>query len=318
LTRKRNTFTLATIALTATLVLAPTAAADEPDAHQDAELSSREVPAPDTGGVEILKQDPDGAAMAGASFTLLTATGTQAATGTTDSTGTLSFTDLDAGVYRLTETSSGSDLHDIAADQDIIVTTDATATVTVIDPFKPADLTLTKTDQDTGEPLADAVITITSADSAVTFTLTTGDDGTAHLELPVTTRTGTDYTATETHAPPGYTLNDSSVTITAEPAAAVSVTLTNTRTEQENPTEPASPSPPTEPDDDGAAEPTPVSTDQPQEAVPQGDGDFLAETGTFAATLVTLIALIVMTVGVGLVVVGYLQAKNSGRNQQQD
>ena len=48
----------------------------------------------------------------------------------------MAFTDLAPGVYRLKETASGSPLHDVVADQDVIVTAGATAHLTITDLFK--------------------------------------------------------------------------------------------------------------------------------------------------------------------------------------
>ncbi|WP_329620094.1 MSCRAMM family protein [Streptomyces sp. NBC_01255] len=80
-----------------------------------------------TGGVRILKQDPEGALLAGAAFTLADATGKETAHGTTNAEGQLAFVDLAAGIYRLREISSGSPIHDVVADQDVIVTPRADA-----------------------------------------------------------------------------------------------------------------------------------------------------------------------------------------------
>ncbi|WP_053924645.1 SpaA isopeptide-forming pilin-related protein [Streptomyces chattanoogensis] len=75
--------------------------------------------------------------------------------------------------------------------------------MTITDPFKPAELIVKKTDKGSGEPLAGAVINITPAgDDGETVTLTTSKDGTAKVKLPISSRTGTNYTATETRPPP--------------------------------------------------------------------------------------------------------------------
>ncbi|MFI1886014.1 collagen binding domain-containing protein [Streptomyces jumonjinensis] len=179
--------------------------------------------APATGGIRIIKKDPGGALLPGASFTLVDSTGTQAGTGTTDAAGRLDFQELGPGVYRLKESSSGSPLHEVVADQDVIVPPGVMVPLTIVDPFKPAGLTVTKTDRTTGKPLAGAVINITPHGGGRAFTLTTGKDGTAKTTLPVTVRTGTPYTATETRAPAGYRLNPTPVRITAKPGAPVTL-----------------------------------------------------------------------------------------------
>ncbi|MFD8968796.1 SpaA isopeptide-forming pilin-related protein [Streptomyces sp. NPDC059568] len=57
-----------------------------------------------------------------------------------------------------------------------------------------------------------------------------GKNDTATALLPVTSRTGTPYTATETKAPAGYQLDSKPVKFTAEAGSPVTVTLTNTKT----------------------------------------------------------------------------------------
>ncbi|WP_371589075.1 MSCRAMM family protein [Streptomyces virginiae] len=218
-----------------------------------------EAPEPQPGTVEITKKDPDGALLAGAEFNLLdTLNGTKALTGKTNADGILRFESVAPGVWRLKETATGSPIHDLAPDQDVIVTPGQTVKLAVVDPFKPADLTVTKTDKASGKPLAGAVINITPASGdGKPVTLTTGKDGTATTELPVAARAGTSYTATETKAPDGYQLNSTPVKITAKPGAPVTATFTNTKKEQ--PTQPpTTPAPtPTTPPATPSGKPTP-------------------------------------------------------------
>ncbi|WP_112463504.1 SpaA isopeptide-forming pilin-related protein [Streptomyces sp. ICC4] len=220
----------ATTLATSTLIWAPTAFANAPE--------------PQPGTVEITKNDPDGALLAGAEFSLLdTLNGTKALTGKTNAEGILRFEDVAPGVWRVKETSTGSPIHDLAPDQDVIITPGQAVKLTIIDHFKPADLTVTKTDKTSGKPLAGAVINITSASGdGRPVTLTTGKDGTASTKLPVAARAGTVYTATETKAPEGYQLNSAPVKITAKPGAPATAAFTNTKKEQ--PTQPpATPTP---------------------------------------------------------------------------
>ncbi|MEU7148702.1 SpaA isopeptide-forming pilin-related protein [Streptomyces sp. NPDC045456] len=208
---------------------------------------------PETGGVEISKKDPDGRSMPGASFNLLDDAGKEAASGRTDSQGRLAFQDLDIGIYRLKETSSGSPLHTVAADQDVIVNPGTAARVTVIDPFKPAELTVEKTDKSSGKPLPGAVLNVTPAGSGgESATVTTGKNGTATVQLPVATRTGTPYKITETKAPAGYELDSASLKITAKPGTPEKVTLADTP--QHRPTHTPSPT---------ETAPTPTASDKP-------------------------------------------------------
>ncbi|MFD9715829.1 SpaA isopeptide-forming pilin-related protein [Streptomyces sp. NPDC059076] len=231
------------------LAWAPSAAAEtaSPSPVPTSGTAPRDTidPVAETGGIRILKKDPDGALLSGAAFALLDSTGNQVGAEATDAAGLLAFQDLDAGVYRLKETSSGSPLHDTVADQDIIVPPRTTVPLTIVDPFKPANLTVKKTDRGSGKPLAGAIINITPQSGGRTLTLTTGKDGTAQVALPVNTRTGTPYTATETRAPGGYHLNPKPVKITAKPGAPL--VLTHTSVKKTAPTTPPATPPHTTP-----------------------------------------------------------------------
>ncbi|MFG2978846.1 SpaA isopeptide-forming pilin-related protein [Streptomyces sp. NPDC048331] len=229
-----------------------------------------EAPEPQPGTVEITKKDPDGALLAGAEFNLLdTLNGTKALTGKTNADGVLRFEGVTPGVWRLKETATGSPIHDLAPDQDVIVTPGQTVKLAVVDPFKPADLTVTKTDKASGKPLAGAIINITPASGdGKPVTLTTGKDGTATSKLPVAARAGTSYTATETKAPDGYQLDSTPAKITAKPGAPVTAAFTNTKKEQptQPPTTPApTPTTPTTPPATPSGKPTPSTpaTSQP-------------------------------------------------------
>ncbi|MER6516676.1 SpaA isopeptide-forming pilin-related protein [Streptomyces sp. NPDC001553] len=240
-------------------VVAATVAALVASTLLSASTAWAEAPEPQPGTVEITKKDPDGALLAGAEFNLLdTLNGTKALTGKTSADGILRFEGITPGVWRLKETATGSPIHDLAPDQDVlIVTPGQTVKLAVVDPFKPADLTVTKTDKTSGKPLAGAVINITpTSGDGKPVTLTTGKDGTATAKLPVTARAGTSYTATEIKAPEGYQLNSTPVKITAKPGAPVAATFTNTK--KEPPTTPApTPTTPTTPPVTPSTKPTP-------------------------------------------------------------
>ncbi|MGQ4482641.1 SpaA isopeptide-forming pilin-related protein [Streptomyces sp. SAS_276] len=216
-------------ALTATLTCATAATAQPSEPTPSASASPAETPATDAGSVAITKKDTAGDILPGASFLLLDSTGQEAGRGKTDAQGKLTFPDLAPGVYRLKETDSGSPLHDVAADQDVIVTPGATAPVTVIDPFKPAHVTLKAKDNKTGKLLPGSTVNIGTGDTTL-LTLTTGPKGTASGDLPISSRT-TQFWVQQTKAPAGYTLYKPSKTFTAGPGAPVTVTVTNSKTE---------------------------------------------------------------------------------------
>ncbi|WP_328828428.1 MSCRAMM family protein [Streptomyces ureilyticus] len=268
-------------AVTGTLAWAPAASALS--AEPTPSTTATETP-DEAGGVAITKKDPAGDVMQGASFLLLDATGQETATGKTDAQGKLAFSDLTPGVYRLKETASGGPLHEVAADQDVIVTPGATAPVTVIDPFKPAHVTL-KADSKTGTLLPGSTVNIGSGDKTL-LTLTTGPKGTASGELPVSSRK-TEFWVKQIKAPGGYDLYKPAKTFTAGPGAPVTVTVTNTKTAtttKPTPTEkPAdkptdTPSTPTDKPTQNAAvgsKPNPTATDKPDtesSLVPSADG----------------------------------------------
>lgn len=81
---------------------------------------------------------PDGALLAGAEFNLLdTLNGTKALTGKTNADGVLRFEGVAPGVWRFKETATGSPIHDLAPDQNVVVTPGQAAKLAVVDPFKP-------------------------------------------------------------------------------------------------------------------------------------------------------------------------------------
>jgi len=220
-------------AMTGTVSLAPPASAQTPEPTPS--TSTAPLNAAETGGVTILKKDPGGDILAGATFTLLDSAGQQAASGKTNADGQLAFKDLAPGIYRLKEVSSGSPLHDIVDDQDVIVTPGADAPLTIIDPFKPAMLLVKTKDSKSGKLLPGSTVNIGTGDNTV-LTLTTGSTGTASAQLPVNSRTGTAFWAKQAKAPAGYDLSKLAKSFTAKPGSPVTVTVTNAKTTSTTPT----------------------------------------------------------------------------------
>jgi LPXTG-motif cell wall-anchored protein len=257
-------------AVTGTMVsaLAPAASAlssETTPAASVTPLSTAEI-----GGVTILKKDPAGDVLSGATFTLLDSTGQQAAAGTTSTDGRLAFQDLSPGVYRLKETSSGSPLHDVVDDQDVIVTPGAETPLTIIDPFKSASVVLKAKDDETGKLLAGSTVNIGSGDKTI-LTLTTGSDGTASGQLPVSARTGSDFWARQVKAPAGYEITTSTKTFKAKPGDPVTVPVTNAMKTNGTTATPTSSAKPT-PDVSTPGTSAPKQGDSPASSAPAQSG----------------------------------------------
>ncbi|MGW3692381.1 SpaA isopeptide-forming pilin-related protein [Streptomyces sp. NPDC005149] len=216
------------VAVAGTLSWAPTASAQPSEPTPSASAAPAETPAPDAGSVEITTKDTAADVLPGAAYLLLDPTGQKAGQGKTDAQGKLTFPDLPPGIFRLKETASGSPLHEVVADQDVIVTPGATTRLTITDPFKVAKVLLQAKDDKTGKFLPGATVNIGTGDSTL-LTLTTGAKGTATGELPVKSRK-TQFWVKEIKAPAGYDLYKPTKTFTAGPGAPVTVTVTNAKT----------------------------------------------------------------------------------------
>lgn len=238
-------------AVASTVSLAPAAAAQIPEPTQS--TSTVPLNAAETGGVTILKKDPGGDVLAGASFTLLDSTGQQAARGKTDADGQLAFEHLAPGVYRLKEVSSGSPLHDVVDDQDVIVTPGADSPLTITDPFKPAAVTLKAKDSKSDKLLPGSTVNIGTGDTTL-LTLTTGAGGTASAKLPINSRTGSHFWVKQTTATDGYDLYKPSKSFTAKPGSPVTVTVTNAKTTGTTPEPATSEKPSDKPADESTSD----------------------------------------------------------------
>lgn len=212
-------------AVTGTLSWAPAATAQPSDPTSAAPA---ETPAPDAGGVEITVKDTAGDVLPDAAFLLLDSAGQEAGRGKTDTQGKLAFPDLAPGIYRLKQTASGSPLHDVVDDQDVIVTPGADTPLTIIDPFKSASLLLKAKDDKTGKLLAGSTVNISSGDTTI-LTLTTGSDGSASGTLPINSRTGSTFWVKQVKAPAGYAVYTSAKKFKAKPGDPVTVTITNAK-----------------------------------------------------------------------------------------
>lgn len=194
---------------------------------------------PATGGVEIHKKDTEGSRLVGVTFQLLDSSGKVVKEGKTNKDGVLTFEGLAPGKYRLHESSTGDDSHELVSDQDVLIVAGQPGSakpITVIDPFKDAELVLKKVDKATGKPLANAVIEIDADDTDAAgkhkpgkkiTDVTTGKDGLAKLKLGVDVKAGNAYWAKEVKAPAHYQLNSAPERFLAKAGAVVNLTLTN-------------------------------------------------------------------------------------------
>ncbi|MFJ6574017.1 SpaA isopeptide-forming pilin-related protein [Streptomyces sp. NPDC091292] len=216
------------VAAAGTLTWVPTASAEPSEPTPLASAAPAETPAPDAGSVEITAKDTAGDVLPGAVFLLLDSAGQEAGRGQSDAQGKLTFPDLAPGVYRLKQTATGSPLHEVVADQDVIVTPGNATRLAITDPFKAAKVLLRAKDDKTGKLLPGATVNIGTGTSTL-LTLTTGAKGTASGELPVSSRR-TQFWVKEIKAPAGYDLYKPTKTFTAGPGAPVTVTVTNAKT----------------------------------------------------------------------------------------
>ncbi|MFD8613823.1 collagen binding domain-containing protein [Streptomyces sp. NPDC059631] len=219
------------VAMAGALTWAPAASAQPSEPSPPASAAHAEAPATDAGSVEITTKDTAGDFLPGAVFLLLDADGREAGRGQSDAQGKLVFPELAPGVYRLKQTASGDPLHEVVADRDLIVTPGAATRIAITDQFKAAKILLQVKDDKTGKLLPGATVNIGTGTSTL-LTLTTGPQGRASAEAPVSSRS-TRFWFKEITAPTGYDLHKPSITATATPGSSVTVTITNTATQTE-------------------------------------------------------------------------------------
>ncbi|MFJ1652650.1 SpaA isopeptide-forming pilin-related protein [Streptomyces sp. NPDC088337] len=286
------------VAAAGTLTWAPAASAEPSEPTPSASAAPAQTSAPDAGGVEITTKDTTGDALPGATFLLLDSAGQEAGRGQSDAQGKLTFPDLAPAIYRLKQTGTGSPLHEIVADQDVIVTPGATTRLTITDPFKAAKVLLQAKDDKTGKLLPGATMNIGTGTSTL-LTLTTGAKGTASGELPMSSRR-TQFWVKEIKAPTGYDLYKPTKTFTADSGAPVTVTVTNAKTATDPKPDPSdkpthkpadTPSSPGKPSSQtGGATSSASGSDTPEPdsssvaATPVGDSTPKAPTGSLAHT----------------------------------
>lgn len=185
---------------------------------------------PTSGGIQIYKTGDNGAALAGATFSVSDANGQQIGTITTDSQGYGSMDGLVPGTYYVQEISAPSGYSLDPTIHTVNVSLANTATLSLTNSSIKGYITIIKTNADPAKgnyPLTGAVFTIYSGSTAVD-TVTIAEDGTGKSkELPLGT-----YIIRETTPPQGFVAAaDQAVTITEENAVNglvdVSVTIPN-------------------------------------------------------------------------------------------
>ena len=121
---------------------------------------------------------------------------------TTNAQGEILIADLEPGVYSVKETATVADHILDPTEYHVELFPGQTSTITIQNDKRP-DLTIRKTDKDTGEPISGVTFRLNYADGPTITTEPTGDDGTVTIEnlLPGV------YTVTEQSVPEGYILD---------------------------------------------------------------------------------------------------------------
>lgn len=163
------------------------------------------------GAAVITKTDAGtGAALPGATFEVINASGATVATAKTGADGTVSFEDLQAGTYTIRETSAPTGYTlSVPNTQSLTVAAGQTANATFANEKIRGKIAIYKVDADSKEPLAGAAFSVTDANGNIVATLVTDANGTAETDwLPYGT-----YDVTETAAPDHYINSGASVTV---------------------------------------------------------------------------------------------------------
>ncbi|MBQ8616965.1 MAG: hypothetical protein IJ418_05555, partial [Clostridia bacterium] len=163
------------------------------------------------GAAVITKTDAStGAALPGATFEVINASGATVATAKTGADGTVSFEDLQAGTYTIRETSAPTGYTlSVPNTQSLTVVAGQTASATFANEKISGKIAIYKVDADSKEPLAGAAFSVIDAYGNTVATLVTDANGSAETGwLPYGT-----YDVTETAAPDHYINSGVSVTV---------------------------------------------------------------------------------------------------------
>ena len=179
-------------------------------ANDTAEFVFTNTPKP---GFKLIKTSADGSSLAGVTFRIARIEdGSRYLDRTTDENGEILVTDLEPGIYSVTETATLPDHILDTTEYHVELSPGKTAELRLTNDKRPS-LTIHKSDADTGTPVAGAVFTVKAADDSTINEVTTGPDGTATLEnlLPVV------YEVIEKSVPEPYLLDAPSQLITLQP-----------------------------------------------------------------------------------------------------
>ena len=172
---------------------------------------------------QLIKLSADGSRLAGVSFRIAKIEdGSHYLDRTTNAQGEILVADLEPGVYSVKETATVADHILDPTEYHVELFPGQTSTITIQNDKRP-DLTIRKTDKDTGEPISGVTFTLNYADGPIITTEPTGEDGTVTIEnlLPGV------YTVTEQSVPEGYILDTTPQQVTLEPNRDATVQFQN-------------------------------------------------------------------------------------------
>ena len=172
---------------------------------------------------QLIKLSADGSRLAGVSFRIAKIEdGSHYLDRTTNAQGEILVADLEPGVYSVKETATVADHILDPTEYHVELFPGQTSTITIQNDKRP-DLTIRKTDKDTGEPISGVTFTLNYADGPTITAEPTGEDGTVTIEnlLPGV------YTVTEQSVPEGYILDTTPQQVTLEPNRDATVQFQN-------------------------------------------------------------------------------------------
>ena len=173
--------------------------------------------------LRLVKTSADGTPLAGVSFRIAKIEdGSHYLDRTTNAQGEILISDLEPGVYSVKETATVADHILEPTEHHVELFPGRTSTITLQNDKRP-NLTIRKTDKDTGEPISGVTFTLNYGDGPTITTEPTGEDGTVTIEnlLPGV------YTVTEQSVPEGYILDTTPQQVTLEPNRDATVQFQN-------------------------------------------------------------------------------------------